>query len=69
MKKMKITIKGVGFFGTSEKKANVVFLKLEKNEGYNILREIIHYIVYTLIENDILNEKDLKKSHIKFENN
>ena len=59
MKAFKMIINEVGYFGQNEKNAIVIFLIIDKNIEYSIMREIIHLIFHKLLEAQDLNQMDL----------
>ncbi|KRX07414.1 RNA ligase/cyclic nucleotide phosphodiesterase [Pseudocohnilembus persalinus] len=60
----KLNLKGLGYFGQSAKEARVLFIKINEDKGYEILKEIVDLICKSFIEEEIIEEKDLQ--YIKF---
>lgn len=52
----------------SQNSARVIYAKMIEDENFSKLSEIIHLIIKTLVENNILDKNKLSDLHIKYDN-
>lgn len=71
----KISLKGLHFFESFQKRnyekykrkyARILFAKIEKNETYQCIENLIDFLIKKFIDNELLQEEQL--SHIKYDN-
>lgn len=62
--KINLNIRGVGDFKMNERESQVLFVKVGKNKGFEVLMELVDWVVERLVSEGVLEENEVKRDPV-----